>query len=145
MRDQVARKNETGPDVVRAQTGVRPARFVITSELRGYELANSSPPVEPKKEPKIVTFDPPLDAQCMSVDGTWRIDCLVLAVWERGARLEVKRPKVLTQFSEFFLLFSSFQKPVFRHCKRVWTRGYEIGVEYQQKQATYLRHMEYGA
>ncbi len=141
MRNQTARKDKLGPDV--AQTRGRPARFVITSELRGYELANSNPPVEPKKEPEIVTFDPPRDAQCMSIDGTWRIDCLVLSVWDGGARLKVKRPKVLTQFSEFFLLFTSSQKPVFRHCKRVWTRGYEIGVEYQRKQATYLRHMEY--
>ena len=144
MRGQVARKDKLGPDVVRPQIGVRPARFVITSELRGYESANSSPPIEPtNKQPKIVTFPFPLDAQCMSIDGMRRIDCLVLAVWEEGARLKVDRPQVLAKFSEFFLLFTSSQKPVFRQCKRVATRGYEIELEYHQKQAAHLSHMEY--
>ena len=143
MRGQVARKDNLGPDVVRPQIG-RPARFVITSELRGYESANSSPPIEPtKKQPKIVTFDYPLGAKCMSSDGMLRIDCLVLAVWEGGARLKVEHPQVLAELSEFFLLFTSSQKPVFRQCKRVWTRGYEIEVEYHQKQAAHLSHMEY--
>jgi len=66
-----------------------------------------------------------------------------LAVWEGGARLKVEHPQVLAKFSEFFLLFTSSQKPVFRQCKRVWTGGYEIEVEYHQKQAAHLSHMEY--
>lgn len=142
MRYQVAREDQQGPDVVRAQTDVRPARFVITSELNDYKLASSSPPIVAKKQPKIVTFDPPLNAQCTSIDGTRREGCLVLSVWDGGARLRLKEPTALAQFSEFFLLFTLSQKPVFRDCKRVWTHGYEIEVEYRQKQASYLMHME---
>jgi hypothetical protein len=56
MRGQVARKDKLGPDVVRPQIGVRPARFIITSELRGYESANSSPPVNRRSNLALTHF-----------------------------------------------------------------------------------------
>lgn len=143
MRDQVARKDGVRPDRTRARTGTVPARFVITSEPSGYEPVNSNPLVEQKEKSRIVTFNTPLDAQCMSADGTWHIDCQVLAVWADGASLKVKQPKALTKSSEFVLLFTSSQKPVLRRCKRVLTRGRAIGVEYCQDRASYLMHMEY--
>jgi hypothetical protein len=83
-------------------------------------------------EAKRVTFASPLYAKCMSIDGVWATDCLVLSVWDTGARLQVRRPGDLT---EFYLLFTSSFRPVFRQCRRVSAWGNVIQVEYQPKQA----------
>lgn len=87
-----------------------------------------------RRTSKRVVFDPPIYAKCMSIDGRWITDCLVVIVWESGAQLEVKCPKDLT---EFILLFTSSQSPVRRRCKRVWTSGNQIEVKYQGSQAGY--------
>lgn len=88
-----------------------------------------------RTEPKRVAFSSPLYARCRSVDGTRSTDCLVLSVWDTGAQLQVRRPADLT---EFYLLFTSSLRPVFRQCKRVWTRGNVIDVAYQRKQPDFL-------
>lgn len=82
-------------------------------------------------ETKRVTFARPLHAKCMSIDGVWSTDCLVLSVWDTGAQLRVRRPGDLT---EFYLLFTSSFRPVFRQCRRVSAWGNVIQVEYQPKQ-----------
>lgn len=66
--------------------------------------------------------------------------CLVVTVWEGGARLNVKSPEHLT---EFLLYFTWSHNPVSRQCKRVWTRGDEIEVECKREQPSYLMHMRY--
>ena len=82
-------------------------------------------------ETKRVTFARPLYAKCMSIDGVWATDCLVLSLWDTGAQLQVRRPGDLT---EFYLLFTSSFRPVFRQCRRVSACGNLILVEYQPKQ-----------
>ena len=84
--------------------------------------------------PKIATFATALHAKCMSVDGACCTDCLVLSVWDTGAQLQVGRPADL---AEFYLVFTSSPKPVFRRCKRIRTCGDLIEVAYQPKQADF--------
>ena len=80
-------------------------------------------------ETKRVTFARPLHAKCTSIDGVRATDCLVLSVWDTGAQLRVRRPGDLT---EFYLLFTSSVRPVFRQCRRVSAWGNVIQVEYQR-------------
>jgi hypothetical protein len=87
-----------------------------------------------RKELKRVTFDPPLYARCMSIDGMWSMDCLVMSVWDSGARLQARWPR---EIREFFLLFTSSVKPVYRRCKRVRMRGQQIEVEYQRMRPSF--------
>jgi hypothetical protein len=85
-------------------------------------------------ETKRVTFASPLYGKCMSIDGVWVTDCLVLSVWDTGAQLRVRRPGELTEFYLLFT-FTSSVRPVFRQCRRVSAWGNVIQVEYQAKQA----------
>ncbi len=71
----------------------------------------------------------------MSVDGLRSTDCLVLSVWDTGAQLKVSRPGDL---AEFYLLFTSSPKPVYRQCKRVRTCGNVIEIAYLLKQPDFL-------
>jgi hypothetical protein len=90
-------------------------------------------------EPKHVTFSTPLCARCVSVDGLWSTNCLVLSVWDTGAQLEASLPGDLT---EFYLLFTYPPRPVSRQCKRVSTRGNVIEVACLQKQPAFLLNAE---
>jgi hypothetical protein len=92
------------------------------------------PPLKPA-EPKRVIFSTPVCARCVSADGLWSTNCLVLSVWDTGAQLKVSLPGDLTQFN---LLFTSSQRPVSRQCRRVSTRGDVIEVAYLQKQMAFL-------
>jgi hypothetical protein len=93
-----------------------------------------------RRASKRITFDPPIYAKCMSLDGRWCSDCLVVIVWESGAQLQVQSPADL---SEFILLFTSSQSPVRRRCKRVWTNGNKIEVEYKSDQTSYSMRGEH--
>ena len=85
--------------------------------------------------PKRVIFSSPLHARCMSIDGICSIDCLVLSVWETGAQLQVRRP---SELADFYLLFTSSLRPVFRQCRRLSTCSNVIQVAYQRKQPDFL-------
>ena len=74
----------------------------------------------------------------MSIDGTRFIDCLVLSVRDNGAQLQLR----VHDLSEFFLLFTSSVKPVYRRCKRVSVRGDEIEVEYQRREPSFALDAE---
>ena len=86
-------------------------------------------------EPKRVLFSAPICARCVSADGLWSTDCLVLCVWDTGAQLQVSLPGDLT---EFYLLFTSSQKPVSRQCRRVSICGNVIEVAFLRKQPAFL-------
>ena len=86
-------------------------------------------------EPKRVIFSTPICARCVSADGLWSESCLVLSVWDTGAQLQVSLPGDLTQF---YLLFTSSQKPVSRQCRRVSIYGNVIEVAYLRKQPAFL-------
>lgn len=92
------------------------------------------PPVN-LAEPKRVIFSTPLCARCVSADGFWSTNCLVLSVWDTGAQLEVSLPGDLT---EFYLLLTFPPRPVSRQCRRVSTRGNVIEVAYLRKQPAFL-------
>lgn len=79
-------------------------------------------------EARRVPFNPPLEARYMSVDGCFAGNCLVLNTGEYGALLENTPPTL----DEFFLIFTSAARPVFRRCKRAWVRGSKMDVDYQR-------------
>jgi hypothetical protein len=89
---------------------------------------------------KTVRFDPPRSAICISLDGRLCTECLVISVWDRGARLNLEDVQALT---EFVLLFATAPRPVMRQCKRVAVCGKLIDVEYVRDVPSYARHMEY--
>ncbi len=78
-------------------------------------------------EPKRIVFSAPLNARCVSADGLWSSNCLVLCVWDAGAQLLASLPGHLTIFH---LLFTASQRPVSRQCRRVSTRGNVIEAAY---------------
>jgi hypothetical protein len=92
------------------------------------------PPFNPAKLKRVI-FSTPICARCVSTDGLWSTNCLVLGVWDCGAQLQVSLPGDLT---EFRLLFTSSQKPVSRQCRRVSTWGNVIEVAYLRKQPAFL-------
>ncbi len=94
------------------------------------------PPVNLAK-PKRVIFSTPICARCVSIDGLWSTDCMVLGVWDTGAQLQANLPGNLT---EFHLLFTASQKPVSRQCRRLSTWGNVIEVAYLRKQPAFLRN-----
>lgn len=89
---------------------------------------------------KTVRFDPPRSAICVSTDGQLCTECLVISVWDQGARLHVQDAQALTEFA---LLFATSPKPVTRQCKRVSVRGNLIDVEYTREYPCHAKHMEY--
>jgi hypothetical protein len=91
-----------------------------------------------KGEARRVTFDPPLKAKYMSTDSALSGDCLVLNAGEDCALIEHVPPFL----DEFFLIFSSAPRQVFRRCKRAWIDGTKIDVEYQRKVRSFARYMK---
>ena len=82
-----------------------------------------------KGEPRVI-FEQPLDVWLMTTDGTWIGESVLIEMTDAGARLKVTgRAAALT---EFFLILNSFGPPVFRHCKRVWGDGDQIGVSFNK-------------
>jgi hypothetical protein len=75
-----------------------------------------------------VQFDRSLEAKLMAIDGTWCRECLLINVSGTGARIELTGPAA--KLEEFFLMLSSFGKPVFRRCKMEWVDGTNIGVSF---------------
>jgi hypothetical protein len=82
-----------------------------------------------KGEPRVI-FERQLDVWLMTTDGTWSGEGVLIEMSDNGARLKVTgRAASLT---EFFLILNSFGPPVFRHCKRVWAHGDQIGVSFNK-------------
>lgn len=109
-------------------------RAIVLQKKDGNRETLGFPPLN-RAEPKRVVFSTPVSAGCMSVDGLWSTDCLVLSVWDAGAQLEVSLPGHL---AEFYLLFTSPPRPVFRQCRRISTRGRVIEVAYLWKQPAFV-------
>lgn len=85
--------------------------------------------------PKRVWFDPPRLGICTLDGGAAATDCLVLGIWDGGARLRVRDARLLTEFD---LLFASGPKPVKRRCKRLLVRGQIIDVEFKRTTPCYV-------
>jgi hypothetical protein len=92
-------------------------------------------PALPNDRPKKVWFDPPLAVICTLNGGAVCTDCVVLGIWDSGARLRVPDAGILTEFD---LLFTSGPRPVRRRCKRLSVRGNVIDVEFKQTRPRYV-------
>jgi PilZ domain len=86
-----------------------------------------------KGAPRVV-FEIPIGGQMMAIDGTWRRTCTVIDVSETGAQLCVEASA--GAIDEFFLMLSNYGQPVFRRCKRVWTKGDRMGVDFDKSKVT---------
>ncbi|WP_035686466.1 hypothetical protein [Bradyrhizobium sp. Cp5.3] len=86
-----------------------------------------------------VQFNPPLEANYMTVDGIRSGNCLVLNTGDDGALLEHVPPTL----REFFLIFTSASavRPVYRRCKRASIQGTKMDVDYDRTQPCFARHM----
>jgi hypothetical protein len=84
---------------------------------------------ERRKGESRAIFERPLDVWLMTIDGRGR-ESVLIEMPDNGARLKVTgRAASLT---ECFLILNSFGPPVFRHCKREWGHGDEIGVSFNK-------------
>ncbi|HEU5092206.1 MAG TPA: hypothetical protein VFT30_05950, partial [Nitrospira sp.] len=84
---------------------------------------------------KRVWFDPPRSAICKLDGGAQCADCLVLGVWDSGARLRIEDTSIP---AEFDLLFASGPKPVRRRCKRLSVCGDVMDVEFKRTKPSYV-------
>ena len=100
----------------------------------------TNPVFERAKKPAHVRFDPPISATCVTIDGTYNADCLVIAIGELSAQLRIDPGR--SSLNEFFLIFTPGPKPVFRRCKTVSTRGKQVIVEFLPTRASFQKHME---
>jgi hypothetical protein len=82
-----------------------------------------------------VTFERPLSAHIMAIDGTWKRACTIKHVSETGAVLLVESSIEGLALKEFFLLLSSTGL-AYRRCELNWVNGGEVGVSFlrQRKQ-----------
>jgi hypothetical protein len=76
-----------------------------------------------------VRFEHGLPAHIMSIDGTWRRDCVVNDVSEMEATLTVTASIEGLQLKEIFLLLSSTGLAN-RRCSLAWVNGAQIGVKF---------------
>jgi hypothetical protein len=88
--------------------------------------------VAERRDGKRVTFEHPVQAQLMAIDGTWRRECSIEDVSDEGAKLSVGSSIEGLQLSEFFLVLSSTGL-AYRRCRLAWVNGDQIGV-------TFLKH-----
>jgi PilZ domain-containing protein len=78
------------------------------------------------------TYEIPLAAKAVSVDGTWCRDCSLLDISDSGAR--VVMPTAPGGLTEFFLLLCPYGSPVSRRCKVAWINGSTMGVAFVKTQ-----------
>ena len=76
---------------------------------------------ELRKNPRI-EFDRGIDVQIMGIDGTWRRQCRMMDVSEKGALLTIVGSFAGLDLKEFFLLLSSTGL-AYRKCKLVRVNG----------------------
>jgi len=77
-----------------------------------------------------VKFERPLDIRVMTIDGTRCGEGRLIEISDGEALIELASHAV--DQDEFFLLLTSFGNPVFRHCRRKWVHGAQIGVTFNR-------------
>jgi hypothetical protein len=90
-----------------------------------------------------VRFEHRLPAHIMSIDGTWRRDCVVNDVSEIEATLTVTASIAGLQLKEFFLLLSSTGL-AYRRCSLASVNGAQIGVKFLSHSKKDSRRFYYG-
>lgn len=86
-------------------------------------------PHETTNEDRRITFERPLSAHMMAIDGTWRRSCVVKEVTESGAVLLVEASIEGLALKEFFLLLSSTGL-AYRRCELDRVNGGELAVNF---------------
>jgi hypothetical protein len=76
-----------------------------------------------------VTFEHPVSAHIMAIDGTWRRSCAIKEVTEGGATLLVEASIEGLALKEFFLLLSSTGL-AYRRCELSGVNGEELAVNF---------------
>jgi hypothetical protein len=79
--------------------------------------------------PERVTFSRGYGVCIMGIDGTWRRDCLLSAISDNDAMLNVAGSIQGLNLKEFFLLLSSTGL-AYRRCELVRVNGTEIDVQF---------------
>lgn len=85
----------------------------------------------PKKEEqgRRVTFEQPLAAHMMAIDGTWRRSCNVREISDSGAVLQVDSSIEGISLNEFFLSLSS-RGLAYRRCRLDGVNGERLEVSF---------------
>jgi DTW domain-containing protein YfiP len=91
-------------------------------------------PAEKEQEGRRVTFEHPLPAQMMAIDGTWRRACTLKDVSDVGAKLQVLTSIEGLALNEFFLLLSSTGL-AYRRCQLDRVNGEELQVSFIRQKA----------
>jgi hypothetical protein len=81
------------------------------------------------KAPERVAFSRGYGVCIMGIDGTWRRDCLLMAISDNDAILTVEGSIQGLNLKEFFLLLSSTGL-AYRRCELVRVNGTEIDVSF---------------
>ena len=81
---------------------------------------------------KRVSFERPVSAQLMAIDGTWRRECSIYDISDDGAKIAVGSSIEGLQISEFFLVLSTTGL-AYRRCQLAWVNGDQIGVTFLQR------------
>jgi PilZ domain len=76
-----------------------------------------------------VQFGRGYTARIVAIDGTWERECRIADVSDTGAKLAVKGSLAGLDMREFFLMLSASGN-AFRHCKRIWLDGEEMGIQF---------------
>ncbi|MGY4445775.1 hypothetical protein ACVWZR_000432 [Bradyrhizobium sp. i1.3.1] len=74
---------------------------------RSYKPPLQGIPMPHAKEVPPVTFEIPLPAQMMAIDGTWRRPCAVKTISDTGATIFLEASIEGLSLTEFFLVLSS--------------------------------------
>jgi hypothetical protein len=75
-------------------------------------------PTEEEQQGRRVSFEHPVPAHMMAIDGTWRRACMLKDVSDAGAKLQVETSIEGLTLNEFFLLLSSTGL-AYRRCQLV--------------------------
>src|SRR5262249_27594876 len=88
-----------------------------------------------KRKANRVEFSRGIPVTMVSVDGTWRRNCLMMDAAVGGAKLTVKQSVQGLDLREFFLVLSTTGK-AYRRCELIWLDGNQLGVRFLSQQDT---------
>lgn len=91
-------------------------------------------PKEKEQESRRVSFEHPVPAQMMAIDGTWRRACTLKDVSDAGAKLQVETSIEGLTLKEFFILLSSTGL-AYRRCQLDRVNGEELEVSFLRQKA----------
>ena len=85
-----------------------------------------------EQDGKRVTFERPIEARLMAIDGTWQRPCKIHDVSETSAKLVIDGSITDIGQKEFFLVLSATGL-AYRHCELSWVNGEFVGVQFNNR------------